>query len=95
MAYASCIGIYDADLTSKGNYNISEVVRRAAVGKTYRITFKYKVNSYDAEHSARGIQFGVYTSYEYNQHLNRVTQKIFASEYGTTGWENGKRIFHG
>ena len=93
MAYASCIGIFDADLTSKGNYKASEVVRRAAVGKTYRITFKYKVNSYDAEHSTRGIQFGVYTSYEYNQHLNRVIQNIVVSEYGTTGWKTASGYF--
>ena len=93
MAYASCIGIFDPDLTATGNYTPSEVVRRAETGKTYRITFRYKVNAYDAEHSTRGIQFGVYTSFERNQHLNRQLQNLVVTENGTSGWKTVSGYF--
>lgn len=92
--YPQKITLYNPDLTVAGEYNYMDVTYRAKVGKTYKVSFQYKVTGLDTEHSDKGIGFSVLTGNIRNSHAEYVVQSNrFLVENSATGWKTATTYF--
>lgn len=92
--YPQRMTLYNPDLTVTGEYDYMDVTYRAKVGKTYKVSFQYKVTGLDTEHSDKGIGFSVLTGNIRNSHDKSVTQSNrFVVENTTTGWKTAATYF--
>ncbi len=92
--YPQRMTLYNPDLTVTGEYNYMDVTYRAKVGKTYKVSFQYKVTGIDSEHNDKGIGFSVLTGNIRNSHDKYVIQSNrFIVEKSTTGWKTATTYF--
>ncbi len=92
--YPQNITLFNPDLTVTGDFDYLDVASRAEVGKTYKVSFRYKVVSVDTENSDKGIGFSVYTGNIRNGTAKRVVQSNrFIVENTTTEWKTGVTYF--
>lgn len=86
--YPARMTLYNPDLTVTGDYNYLDVAYRAQVGKTYKVSFSYKVTDVDMKNSDKGISFSVLTGNINNSHDEWIIQASrFVIETATTGWK--------
>ena len=86
--YPQVINLFDPDVTVGGKYDYEKALRKAEKGKTYRISFKYKVLSAETQ-----IGFSVQTAVYRNTTANRVSQASVCTEDAPTDWKTVSAYF--
>lgn len=86
--YPARMTLYNPDLTVSGDFDFLDVTYRAKVGKTYKVSFSYKVTDVDTKNSEKGIAFSVLTGNVINSHDEWIIHSSrFVVETATTGWK--------